>query len=103
MRASNQELAQLQSSQHAVEQQLNQTKSKLTQEIQQAKKDHSMLQAEMEKVQHTLIFISSHDYMPFFSNLLILSVAGSLTFNHSHLYRHHSLPFITPSSFTLNF
>ena len=50
--ASHQELAQLQSSQHALEQTLNQTKSKLTQEIQQAKKDHNMLEAEMEKVRN---------------------------------------------------
>jgi len=96
VRASHQELAQLQSSQNAVEQQLNQTKSKLTQEVQQAKKDHNMLQAEMEKVQHTLPISSPN----FFNYFLFLSVAGSVTFN---LYRHRSLPFITSSSFSLNF
>lgn len=96
MRASHQELAQLQSSQHAVEQQLNQTKSKLTQEVQQAKKDHNMLQAEMEKVQHTLP-ISSPNLK---KKNVFLSVARSVTFN---LYRHRSLPFMTSSSFSLNF
>lgn len=45
-----QELAQLQSSNQALDLELNQTRTKLTQEIQQAKKDHNVLQADMEKV-----------------------------------------------------
>lgn len=45
-----QELAQLQSSHKALDQQLNQTRTKLTQEVQQSKKDYNILQADMEKV-----------------------------------------------------
>lgn len=45
-----QELAQLQTSLQALEQQLNQTRTKLTQETQQSKKDHNVLQMDMEKV-----------------------------------------------------
>lgn len=52
-----QELAQLQSSHQALEQQLNQTRTKLTQEIQQSKKDYNILQADMEKV--TSLFCSA--------------------------------------------
>ncbi|XP_048830706.1 centromere protein F isoform X2 [Brienomyrus brachyistius] len=39
-----------QNSQLALEQQLNQTKTKMSQELQQAKKDHAMLQADIDKV-----------------------------------------------------
>lgn len=45
-----QELAQLQSSHQGLEQQMNQTKTKLTQEIQQSKKEYNVLQADKEKV-----------------------------------------------------
>lgn len=45
-----QELSQLQGSHQALEQQLDQTRTKLTQEIQQSKKDLNVLQADMEKV-----------------------------------------------------
>lgn len=45
-----QELSQLQGSHQALEQQLDQTRTKLTQEIQQSKKDLNVLQADVEKV-----------------------------------------------------
>ena len=74
--ASLQELAQLQSSQHALEQTLNQTKSKLTQEIQQAKKDHNMLEAEMEKVQNSSLVLSDAIFLSCFSVLLFSGERG---------------------------
>lgn len=45
-----QELAQLQSSHQALEQQFNQMKNKMSMEIQQAKKDYNVLQSDMDKV-----------------------------------------------------
>lgn len=45
-----QELAQLQGSHQTLEQQLDQTRTKLTQDIQQSQKDLNFLQADMEKV-----------------------------------------------------
>lgn len=45
-----QELAQLQSSHQALDQQFIQVKNKTSMEIQQAKKDYNVLQSEMDKV-----------------------------------------------------
>lgn len=45
-----QELAQLQSSHQALDQQFNQVKNKMSMEIQQAKKDYNVLQSEVDKV-----------------------------------------------------
>ncbi len=45
-----QELAQLQSSHQALDQQFNQVKNKMSMEIQQAKKEYNVLQSDMDKV-----------------------------------------------------
>lgn len=60
-----QELAQLQGSHQTLEQQLDQIRTKLTQEIQQSKKDLNFMQADMEKV----IFLLHLDFPSFVSVL----------------------------------
>lgn len=54
------ELAQLQSTHRALEQQMSQTHTKMTQEIQQAKKDSNILQSDIEKVKQTEFLSSLH-------------------------------------------
>lgn len=49
----------LQGTHQALEQQLDQTRTKLTQELQQSKKDLNVLQADMEKV----TFPFHHDFL----------------------------------------
>ncbi|XP_072320728.1 uncharacterized protein cenpf [Eucyclogobius newberryi] len=49
-RDSQKELAQLQNTHQTLERQMNQTQTKLTQEVQLSKKDHNMLQSDIEKL-----------------------------------------------------